>query len=173
MKIPKALAVGLLVWLCAGPVYSMVESNSTAVDIQFEHDGEKHPAKLMMMLPIVRTVEGKDGGPLTLAILWTAGYPLEDPRGNKGKLSAVVKIYRDDEVIWNVKMKSKVYEGSSKGLNACNAIDFVLEKGDVVVSNMKFKGMPRFNEGQGIFLQMSVEPYIGEFLAEDKKVCKY
>lgn len=174
MKIPKAFAAGLLVWLCAGPMFPLEEFVFTAVDMEFEQDGEKHPTKLEMFLPIARPIEGSDGGPLTIRVQWdTSSYEGEDPRWSKGKLSAVVKIYRNDKVIWNVKMKGKIHRDHSRGLFACNAIDFALLEGDVVVSNVNFKGMPLFNEGDWTYLWMSVEPYVPEGLANDRKYCKY
>jgi hypothetical protein len=71
-----------------------------------------------------------------------------------------IKVLRDDQVVWKKKKRDKVeydWDGNlTHKLKVCNKFDGVLQKGDLVLFNFTFRGLPPFYTGESAFIEVQL-----------------
>lgn len=158
MRWKQALMIASLL-LGAVPVGSETHSYlSAGMTFRFNESEQKHPKVGTLAIPVTATTTGYNGSPLSFGAMYRTQFRMEEEsRNSKGKVILQIQIVRNNRVLWQAKKKSRIkYDGytSNECGNCTHKLKFKnrfqgnLQKGDLVLFQFKFKGMPRFQIGE-------------------------
>jgi hypothetical protein len=165
MKVPLlVLVLGAL--LSAGPATAWRHDRDTTSRFILDDSQPKHPKSWVVAVPVTEPIVGREGSPLSFrATYMTLFRSSDDARNGKGKVVLNLQVVRNDQVVWRKQLKDKVkddWETSQEcgncthKLRACRAYKGSLMKGDVVLFEFSFSGMPDFAPGESAQVDASV-----------------
>jgi hypothetical protein len=149
------IVTSLVIFLLAtGPLAAWQHSARTGWTFWLDQHEQALPKKLLVTVPIMHTI-ARGESPLSIDPGLGTSFGPGDPRNNSGKVILLIKVVREDKVVWKKKLRDRVrsdwddelYCGNcTHDLWTCGFEDD-LEQGDIVFFKFRLKGMPRFHAG--------------------------